>query len=193
MAVLCRKCVLRGRGRRVLRDLATIVTPDTILRWHRQVIARKSARGPTSDPYGTPRHLKEIEHLTGRMANEHSRWDATRIQGALRNLGHGVARSTIANILKSTGSSPPRPAVVVADVRGAQWGAIAAANFLTTDVWTRRGLVTYDSPFVIDLASRRVGRWLAASRRVLALLLPSGLTSVLNPIIQSPKFSDSTG
>jgi putative transposase len=82
MEVLYRRCVVRGRGRRVLRDLATIVTPDTILRWHRQVIARKSARGPTSDPYGTPRHLKEIEHLTGRMANEHSRWDATRIQGA---------------------------------------------------------------------------------------------------------------
>src|SRR5712691_9744553 len=76
-------------GRRVLREVATIVTPDTILRWHRQLIARKWTHQRRR--VGRPGILKEIEQLTVRMANENARWGYTRIQGALRNLGHRVA------------------------------------------------------------------------------------------------------
>jgi putative transposase len=71
----------RRLDRRVLRQVATIVTPDTILRWHRQLIARKWTFTPTRP--GRPRIMQEISSLILRMAMENSTWGYTRIQGAL--------------------------------------------------------------------------------------------------------------
>src|SRR5262249_28155141 len=92
-----------------------------------------------------------------RMAEENPTWGYTRIQGALQNVGHRVGRSTIARILKAHGLPPvpDRPTSWQTFLR-AHWGAIAGADFFTTEVWTWRGLVTYYTVFVIDLASRRV-------------------------------------
>jgi len=142
-------------GRRRLRDVATIVTPDTILRWHRQLIARKwtyaTRRG------GRLQVLAEIRRLVVRMAEENPTWGYTRIVGALKNVGHRVSRSTIARILKAHGISPvPERPTSWQTFLHAHWGAIAGADFFTTEVWTWRGLVTYYTVFVIDLASRRV-------------------------------------
>ena len=80
-----------------------------------------------------------------------------RILGALKNVGHRVSRSTIARTLKTHGLPPvpERPTSWQTFLR-AHWGAIAGADFFTTEVWTWRGLVTYYTVFVIDLASRRV-------------------------------------
>ena len=84
--------------------VATIVTPDTILRWHRQLIARKwtfsKRRG------GRPGVLAEIRRLVVRMAEENPTWGYTRIVGALKNVGHRVSRSSIARILKAHGIQP---------------------------------------------------------------------------------------
>ena len=94
-----RLAVLGARlGRRILAEVATIVTPDTILRWHRQLIARKWTY-PKRRP-GRPAVLPEIRRLVVRMATENPTWGYTRIQGALKNLGRRVARSTIDEILK---------------------------------------------------------------------------------------------
>jgi len=142
-------------GRRALREIATIVTPDTLLRWHRQLIARKW----TSTKTRTSRRgvLVEIRRLVVRMAEENPTWGYTRNQGALKNLGHRVGRSTIARILKAQGMPPvpERPTSWQTFLR-AHWGAIAGADFFTTEVWTWRGLVTFYTVFVIELASRRV-------------------------------------
>ena len=91
------------------------------------------------------------------MAEENPTWGYTRIRGALTNVGHRVGRSTIARILKAQGLSPvpDRPTSWQTFLR-THWGAIASADFFTTEVWTWRGLVTYYTLFVIDLASRRV-------------------------------------
>ena len=77
--------------------------------------------------------------------------------GALKNLDHRVARSTIAKVLKDHGipPAPDRPSSWRTFLR-AHWGAIAGADFFTTEVWTSRGLVTYYTLFVLDLKSRRV-------------------------------------
>ena len=93
-------------GRQVLREVATIVTPDTLLRWHRRLIARKW----TYAKKGTSRRgvLAEIRQLVRRMAEENPTWGYTRIQGALKNVGHRVGRSTIARILRAPGSRPCR-------------------------------------------------------------------------------------
>jgi transposase InsO family protein len=101
--------------------------------------------------------LAEIRRLVVRMAEENPTWGYTRIQGALKNVGHRVGRSTIARMLKAHGLPPvpERPTSWQTFLR-AHWGAIAGADFFTTEVWTWRGLVTYYTVFVIDLASRRV-------------------------------------
>jgi hypothetical protein len=152
-----RRLAVRGRrlGRARLREVATIVTPDTILRWHRQLIARKWT-------YATGRCsrrgvLSEIRRLVVRIAEKNPTWGYTRIRGALKNVGHRVGRSTIARVLKTQGIPPvpERPTSWQTFLR-AHWGVIAGADFFTTEVWTWRGLVTYYTVFVIDLASRRV-------------------------------------
>jgi transposase InsO family protein len=142
-------------GRGVLREVATLVTPDTILRWHRELIAWKwtyARRRP-----GRPQVLAEIRRLVVRMATENPSWGHTRIQGALKNVGHRVARSTIAAILKAEGIPPSRerPTTWRTFLR-AHWPALVAADFFTTEVWTRRGLLTYYTLFVLELSSRRV-------------------------------------
>src|SRR5260221_5333751 len=91
------------------------------------------------------------------MAEENPTWGYTRIQGALKNVGHRVGRSTIRRILKAAGLPPvPQRPTSWQTFLKAHWGAIAATDFFTTEVWTWRGLVTYYTVFVIDLASQRV-------------------------------------
>ena len=98
-----RRLAAKGRrlGRRLLRQVATIVTQDTILRWHRQPIARKWTFTPKRP--GRPGIMREISSPILQVATENPGWGYTRIQGALKNLGHGVARSTLAKVL----SAPP--------------------------------------------------------------------------------------
>jgi Calcineurin-like phosphoesterase superfamily domain len=111
-------------GRRRLRQVATIVTPDTILRWHRQLIARKWTYVSRPGRRGV---LAEIQRLVVRMAGENPTWGYTRIQGALKNVGHRVGRSTIARMMKAAGVPPvpERPTSWQTFLR-AHWGAIAA-------------------------------------------------------------------
>ena len=75
-----RRCLApKGRrlSRRILRHVATIVTPDTILRWHRQLIARKWTFTPRRP--GRPGIMREISSLVVRMATENPVWGYTRI------------------------------------------------------------------------------------------------------------------
>lgn len=125
-------------GRRVLAQVATLVTRDTILRWHRELVAREwTYRGGRGRPAGLAAHLRA---LVIRMATENSTWGYTRIQGALRNLGHRVGRSTIARILCAAGFPPGRQRPMIwRTFLQAHWPALVAADFFTTEVWTARG------------------------------------------------------
>jgi putative transposase len=89
----------------VLAEMATIVTPETLLRWHRKLIAEKYD-GSAKRALGRPRTASDLTALIGRMATENRDWGYRRIQGALSNLRHNVARSTIANVLKEHGLEP---------------------------------------------------------------------------------------
>lgn len=152
-----RRLAAKGKilGRRVLGTIATIVTPDTILRWYRRLIAAKWTF--TKARTGRPGVMKEIRRLVVRFARENSSWGYCRIQGALKNLGHRVSDSTVANILKEHGlkPAPDRPTSWRTFLK-AHWGEVAATDFFTTEVWTARGLTTYYTLFVIDLKTRRV-------------------------------------
>jgi putative transposase len=121
---------------------------------HRRLIEQKwTYRRPT----GRRHVLFEIRRLVERMATENPTWGYTRIQGALKNVGHRVGRSTIRRMLKASGLPPvPQRPTSRQTFLQAHWGSIAGADFFTTDVWTWRELVTYYTVFMIDLASRRV-------------------------------------
>jgi putative transposase len=151
-------------GRAALREIATIATPDTLLRWHRQLIARKWTYASKPGRRGV---LLETRRLVVRMAEENPTWGYTRIQGALKNLGHRVGRSTIARILKAAGLPPvPQRPTSWQTFLKAHWGVIAGADFFTTEVWTWQGLATYYTVFVhgLGLSPRRDPRLDAASR-----------------------------
>jgi transposase InsO family protein len=145
-------------GRKGLFEISTLVTPDTLLRWYRRLIANKYD-GSKSRAIGRPRTAAEIEELILQMARQNLTWGYTRIRGALYNLGHDIGRNTIKRILLGNGLEP-------APLRGrtmswdtflkAHWGAIAATDFFSVEVLTRVGLVRYFVLFVIDLKTRRV-------------------------------------
>jgi len=92
-------------SRRVLQELKTLVTPETLLAWHRKLIAGKYD-GSKRRGHGRPRTQDDIQRLVVRMATENRDWGYRRIQGALANLGHEVARGALANILKDQGLEP---------------------------------------------------------------------------------------
>ncbi len=152
-----RRLAAKGKriGRRLLMQVATIVTPDTILRWHRRLIAAKWTY--PSKRVGRPGLMKEIRALIIRFARENNSWGYCRIEGALPNVGHRVAPSTIRNVLQAHGikPAPDRPTSWRALLK-IHWNLIAATDFLTIDVWTATGLKTYYVLFMIELNTRRV-------------------------------------
>jgi putative transposase len=85
-------------GRTRLKELATLVTPDTLLRWYERLIAQKFDGSRQRRPLGRPRIAEEIEQLVLRMAEENPPWGYRRIQGALANLGQAVDKITVRNM-----------------------------------------------------------------------------------------------
>jgi len=145
-------------GRKVLNELKTLVTPDTLMRWYRELVCAKwdysQRRGP-----GRPRVRKDIVNLIVRMALHNPSWGYTRIKGALANLGHQVGRGTIANILKENGIEPAPERdqhTSWSTFLKAHWDCLAATDFFTVEVWTLTGLVTHYVLFFIDIATRTV-------------------------------------
>ncbi len=149
----------KALGLEELRKLPTLVQPETILAWHRRLVARKFDYSKRRKKPGRPRIMKNIRSLIVRMALDNPGWGYTRIMGALENVGHVVSRGTIVNVLNENG-------IVPAPERGkrtrwkdflrAHWEVLAATDFFTVEVWGRHGLITYYVLFVMDLSTRRV-------------------------------------
>jgi putative transposase len=154
----CRHAIKgKALGRKVLQEIITIVTPDTILRWHRRLVTAKwnySQRGKTQP--GRPPVCPEITQLILRMAQENPTWGYDRIQGALANLGHRLSDATVSNVLKAHGIEPaPRrkhQGTWKTFIK-AHWEVLAAIDFMTVEVWTPGGLVTYYLLFVMKVAN----------------------------------------
>jgi putative transposase len=145
-------------SRRILREVATIVTPETLLAWHRKLIAQKYDGSDNRSP-GRPRTAGEMEALIVRLAEENRDWGYRRIQGALSNLGHEIARSTIADILRRHGIEPAperNRKTTWKEFLDRHWELIVAADFFTVEVWTRRGLQRFVVLFFLELSNRRV-------------------------------------
>jgi putative transposase len=146
-------------GRKALKDIATVVKPDTILAWYRRLVAQKFDGSKQRRYPGRPQVSPEVEALIVRMARENSGWGYDRIVGALANLGHHVSDQTVGNILRRHGIAPaPKRSQVTTwkDFLSAHMNVLAGCDFFTVEVLSWRGLVTYYVLFFIHLESRRV-------------------------------------
>ena len=140
-----------------LKEMATIVTPQTLLAWHRRLIAKKD--DSSAKRMGRPRIKTSVSDLIIQFAEANRGWGYGSIQGALLNLGHDVSRRSIARVLKKAGieASPDRrKGMSWAEFLRSHWNVMAATDFFTTEVWTARGLIRYHVLFVIRLATREV-------------------------------------
>ncbi len=155
-----RRLAVKGMalGRKVLREIAGIVTPDTILAWYRRLVARKydgsKKRGP-----GRPCTKVDIALLVVTMAQENPTWGYTRIGGMLKSLGHLIGRNTIKRILQDNGIEPVHERSKRTPWKTflrAHWEGMAAADFFTVEVLTLAGLVRFHVLFVIKLKTRKV-------------------------------------
>jgi transposase InsO family protein len=156
----CRRLAVRAKelSRNALNRIATIVTPETLLAWHRKLIANKYDGSGMRKP-GRPRSTPELEALVVQMAKENRGWGYDRIQGALENLGHRLSPSGIAKILKRHGIEPAPGRVTKTtwkEFLNRHADQIAATDFFTIEVWTMKGLQRFMVLFFIELSSRRV-------------------------------------
>jgi len=147
-------------GRTRLQEIATIATPDTLLRWYHRLIAQKFDGSIQRRQPGRPRVAEEVAQLVMRMAEENPTWGYRRIQGALANLGHPTDKLTARNILRRH-HLEPAPHRRKAGMSWAQflklhWEVLAATDCFTVEVATWHGLVTYYVLVVMELATRRV-------------------------------------
>ena len=156
-----RRLAVKGKvlGRKMLEELAAIVTPDTILRWHRELVASHWDFSVRRKSAGRPPVAEEIVALVLRMAKENPSWGYDRIQGALANLRHHISNTTVARILRTHGVEPApdrRHQTTWKTFLKAHWDVLASVDFTTIEVWTKGGLVTIYLLFVMELATRRV-------------------------------------
>ena len=146
-------------GKQALQEVATMVKPDTILGWHRRLVAQKFDGSQQCKAPGRPTIDKGVEALVVRMARENRSWGYDRIVGALANLGYTISDQTVGNILKRHGI-PPAPerktTTTWKEFIRTHMDVLMATDFFTAEVWTLGGLVTYYVLFFIHLESRKV-------------------------------------
>jgi transposase InsO family protein len=137
-----------------LRDVIRIVQPETVLKWHRELVRRKWLQRQTPKG-GRPRISQEIEDLIVQMAKENRRWGYGKIEGELLKLGFTVSESAVRDVLK-------RHRIVPAPERGSSsWrhlishykNQLIACDFFTVETLTLKTLYVL---FFIELGSRKV-------------------------------------
>ncbi|MBG0814630.1 integrase core domain-containing protein [Planomonospora sp. ID82291] len=147
--------LLTSLPREVLRRVRLIVRPDTVLRWHCDLIRRRHARISKPRRSGRPLTVRSIRALVLRLVRENPSWGYRRVHGELAVLGITVAPSTVWEILKQEGvdPAPERASVTWADFLRSQADALLACDFIETVTLTgqRQYILA-----VIEHASRRV-------------------------------------
>jgi putative transposase len=141
-----RAAIGKQLGKQTLAAVATIVTPDTLLAWHRKGIAQKFDGSAKRQPPGRPQIDEELEALVVRLAREKRRWGYGRMGGVLAHLCSTLSKQTVGNILKRHGI-PPVPArqkmTTWKEFIRRHLDVMVATEFFTIEVWTMAGLVTY--------------------------------------------------
>jgi putative transposase len=141
------------KGRR--HGLRLLVTPDTILRWHRDILRRRQAARSMRGRSGRPATRRNIRALALRLARENPEWGYRRIHGELAGLGVRVSASTVWEILKNAGivPAPRRSGPARSQFLRSQAEAILACDFFTAEL--PGGTQAYVLA-VIEHATRRI-------------------------------------
>ena len=124
-------------GRKALKEISTIFTPETILRWHRELVAQKWDYSDRRGKMGRPCIRQKIIDLIIRFARENPSWGYKRIEGALNSVGYKIAASTTANILKAHGIEPAPDREKRTTWRTflkVHWKCLGAIDFTTIEV-----------------------------------------------------------
>ena len=147
--------LLHGLPRNVLNRLHLVVRPDTVLRWHRDVVARRHARRSRPRRSGRPRTVRSVRGLVLRLVRENPGWGYRRVHGELLVLGVKVAASTVWEILRDAGidPAPERSSTTWADFLRSQAEALLACDFFETVTLSGARLHVLA---VIEHASRRI-------------------------------------
>ncbi|GAA4102427.1 helix-turn-helix domain-containing protein [Nonomuraea soli] len=124
--------LLSSLPRAVLRRLRLVVRPDTILRWHREIVKRRHARTCRPKRRGRPPTVRSVRTLVLRLVRENPAWGYRRVHGELATLGLKVAPSTVWEILQREGidPAPGRASTTWADFLRSQVGALLACDFI---------------------------------------------------------------
>src|SRR5215471_5850079 len=146
-------------GKPVLEEIATVAQPETILAWHRKLVARPCDGTQPHTAMGRPRIDKALEDLVVRMARENRSWEYDHIVGALTNLGYRISHQTVGNILKRHGV-PPAPVrkttTTWKEFIRLHLAVLGATNFFTNAVWQRCVLVITALCYVISCSFRHL-------------------------------------
>src|SRR6476646_5885639 len=147
--------LLHRLPRDVLGRFRLLVQPDTVLRWHRDLLARRHAARSRPRHPGRPRTIRSIRLLVLRLARENPGWGYRRIHGELLVLGIKVAASTVWEILQQAGIDPAseRTTATWASFLRSQAGALLACDFFETVTLTGTRLHVLA---VIEHATRRI-------------------------------------
>lgn len=154
---------LSEKGRvlgKLLAEVITIVQPETLLKWHRRLVAKKwdfSAR--RAKPIGRPAVDAVVEKLVVQLAKDNAGWGYDRLVGALANLGYQVSDQSVGNILRrhGLGTAPERKRQTTwAEFIRRHKEVLWATDFFATEVWSASGLVTIYVLFFIQLQTRKV-------------------------------------
>jgi transposase InsO family protein len=147
-------------GRKALEEVAQIVRPETILAWHRKLVAKKfDGANKNRSTLGRPSTLKCLEDLVLQLAWDNRTWGYKRIAGALENLGHKISRESVANILRRHGVAPAPERgkrMLWKDFIQSHLAVLAAVDFFTAEVWTASGLMTYYVLVFMRVESRQI-------------------------------------
>ena len=141
--------------RDVLKRLRLVVSPDTVLRWHRDMLARRHAQRSRPGRPGRPRTVRSIRVLVLRLVRENPGWGYRRVHGELLVLGVKVAASTVWEILHEAGidPAPERSSATWAGFLRSQAEALLACDFVETVTLSGARLHVLA---VIEHASRRI-------------------------------------
>jgi len=189
-----RRLAILGKklGRGVLSQICSSFSPDTILKWHRKLVAYKYTYNNKSK-FGRPRISDELKQRIIDMARDNKHLGCRKLHGYLKYLGLKVSATTISRVLREHGIEPcpDRPERTSwNEFVKAHWESLSAIDFFSTEIYTMRGLVRYMVLIVIDYKTRKVeiagmipqahGRWMKQIAR--------NLTDPISGFLKGKKF-----
>lgn len=145
--------------RTLLEETTVLFTPDTILGWYRRLIAQKYDGSRSRKYPGRPRISEEIVELVIQFKRENPQWGYTRIRDYIVYLGYKIGKTTVKNILISSGFDPgpimPRRTTWKQFLKS-HWSILAACDFFSVALLVRGRLTRCMVLFAIDLSTRKV-------------------------------------